>query len=99
LTNQLPFVRDRIVENYFWTVGLIYEPQFGYIRRIMTIVNALVTTIDDIYDIYGTLEELELFTSMVEKLRNILPFFGQSIGYFAAVPWSTTRPLLQKSST
>ncbi|CAD5324142.1 unnamed protein product [Arabidopsis thaliana] len=67
LTNQLPFVRDRIVENYFWTVGLIYEPQFGYIRRIMTIVNALVTTIDDIYDIYGTLEELELFTSMVEN--------------------------------
>ncbi|KAG7563536.1 Terpene synthase metal-binding domain [Arabidopsis suecica] len=67
LANQLPFVRDRIVENYFWTVGLIYEPQFGYIRRIMTIVNALVTTIDDIYDIYGTLEELELFTSMVEN--------------------------------
>ncbi|XP_010502465.1 PREDICTED: 1,8-cineole synthase 1, chloroplastic isoform X2 [Camelina sativa] len=67
LANELPFVRDRIVENYFWTVGLIYEPQYGYIRRIMTIVNALVTTIDDIYDIYGTLEELELFTSMVEK--------------------------------
>ncbi|KAF8100391.1 hypothetical protein N665_0225s0009 [Sinapis alba] len=67
LVNQLPFVRDRIVENYFWTVGLIYEPQFGNIRRIMTIVNALVTTIDDIYDIYGTLEELELFTAMVDK--------------------------------
>ncbi|XP_019085930.1 PREDICTED: 1,8-cineole synthase 1, chloroplastic-like isoform X2 [Camelina sativa] len=67
LANELPFVRDRIVENYFWTVGLIYEPQFGYLRRIMTIVNALVTTIDDIYDIYGTLEELELFTSMVDN--------------------------------
>ncbi|KAJ4901137.1 hypothetical protein Rs2_15088 [Raphanus sativus] len=65
--DQLPFVRDRIVENYFWTVGLIYEPQFGNIRRIMTIVNALVTTIDDIYDIYGTLEELELFTAMVDN--------------------------------
>ncbi|XP_023638181.1 1,8-cineole synthase 1, chloroplastic isoform X2 [Capsella rubella] len=67
LANELPFVRDRIVENYFWTVGLIYEPQFGYIRRIMTVVNVLVTTIDDIYDIYGTLEELELFTSIVES--------------------------------
>lgn len=33
----------------------------------MTIVNALVTTIDDIYDVYGTLEELELFTAMVDK--------------------------------
>ncbi|CAF2002673.1 1,8-cineole synthase 1, chloroplastic isoform X1 [Brassica napus] len=67
LVNQLPFVRDRIVENYFWTVGLIYEPQFGNIRRIMSIVNALVTTIDDIYDIYGTLEELELFTDLVDN--------------------------------
>ena len=64
MVNQLPFVRDRIVENYFSTVGLIYEPQFGNIRRIMSIVNALVTTIDDIYDIYGTLEELELFTDL-----------------------------------
>ncbi|XP_010425238.1 PREDICTED: 1,8-cineole synthase 1, chloroplastic-like [Camelina sativa] len=67
LANQLPFIRDRIVENYFWNIGLIYEPQFGYVRRIMTIVNALITTIDDIYDVYGTLEELEIFTSIVES--------------------------------
>ncbi|CAH8368853.1 unnamed protein product [Eruca vesicaria subsp. sativa] len=67
LATQLPFVRDRIVENYFWTVGVISEPQFGYIRRILTIGNVLITTIDDIYDVYGTLEELELFTVMVDK--------------------------------
>lgn len=65
--SQLHFVRDRIVENYFWTVGMIYEPQFGYIRRIVAIVAALITVIDDIYDIYGTPEELELFTAMVQK--------------------------------
>ncbi|CAF2002447.1 unnamed protein product [Brassica napus] len=67
VSNQLPFVRDVIVENYFWNVGIIYEPQFGYTRRILTIINALVTTIDDIYDIYGTLEELELFAAMVDN--------------------------------
>ncbi|KAG2301601.1 hypothetical protein Bca52824_030252 [Brassica carinata] len=67
LANQLPFVRDRIVENYFWTVGVISEPQFGYIRRILAVVIAFITTIDDIYDVYGTLEELELFTVMVDK--------------------------------
>nr|ASH96801.1 terpene synthase [Camelina sativa] len=67
LANKLPFIRDRIVENYFWNIGVIYEPQFGYVRRIMTIVNALITTIDDIYDVYGTLEELEIFTSIVES--------------------------------
>ncbi|KAM7500251.1 hypothetical protein LguiA_024665 [Lonicera macranthoides] len=36
-------------------------------RRMVTKVNSLITTIDDIYDVYGTLDELELFTSVVEK--------------------------------
>lgn len=67
LGNQLHFARDRIVENYFWTIGHNHEPQFGYGRRIMTKVNALITTIDDIYDVYGTLEELQLFTVAVER--------------------------------
>ena len=41
---------------------------FGYSRRISTMVNALITTIDDVYDVYGTLDELELFTDAVERL-------------------------------
>ncbi|XP_010417166.1 PREDICTED: tricyclene synthase, chloroplastic isoform X2 [Camelina sativa] len=67
LGDQLQFARDRIVENYFWTIGHIHEPKFGYIRRIMTKVNALITMTDDIYDIYGTIEELQLFTVAVES--------------------------------
>lgn len=67
MASQLPFVRDRLVEHYFWAVGIISEPQFGYLRRILTVVLVLITTIDDIYDVYGTLEELELFTVMVDK--------------------------------
>lgn len=63
LANQLHFSRDRIVENYFWTIGQIQEPQFGYVRRIMAKLYTLLTTIDDIYDIYGTLEELQLLTA------------------------------------
>ncbi|CAA7033115.1 unnamed protein product [Microthlaspi erraticum] len=67
LGNQLHFARDRIVENYFWTIGQIQEPQFGNVRRTMTKVNALLTIVDDIYDIYGTLEELQLFTVAIEN--------------------------------
>ncbi|KAG7542585.1 Terpene synthase N-terminal domain [Arabidopsis thaliana x Arabidopsis arenosa] len=67
LTKHLDFVRDRITEGYFSSVGVIYEPEFAYHRQMLTKVFMLITTIDDIYDIYGTLEELQLFTTIVEK--------------------------------
>ncbi|CAL5423460.1 unnamed protein product [Camellia sinensis] len=64
---NLSFARDRLMENFLWTVGVIFEPQFGYCRRMSTKINSLITTIDDVYDVYGTLEELELFTNAVER--------------------------------
>jgi len=43
-----------------------FEPQ--YCRWITTKLTALASIIDDIYDAYGTIEELELFTNAVERL-------------------------------
>ncbi|XP_058751553.1 myrcene synthase, chloroplastic-like isoform X2 [Vicia villosa] len=65
--DKLSFTRDRIVENYVWTVGTNFKPDFYYFRKVMTKVNALITTIDDVYDVYGTLEELELFTEAINR--------------------------------
>ncbi|PIA50857.1 hypothetical protein AQUCO_01200259v1 [Aquilegia coerulea] len=65
--SKLSFARDRIMENFLWTTGVIFDPQFDYCRKGLTKINSLVTTIDDVYDIYGTLEELELFTAAVER--------------------------------
>ncbi|XP_065873515.1 terpene synthase 10-like [Euphorbia lathyris] len=67
LAEKLSFIRDRLVENFLWAVGNSYEPRFGYCRRMYTKINALIATVDDIYDIYGTLEELELFTDAVQR--------------------------------
>ncbi|XP_031270973.1 terpene synthase 10-like [Pistacia vera] len=67
LGEKLSFARDRLMENFLWTVGVIFKPEFGYCRRMSTKVNALITTIDDVYDVYGTLDELELFTDVVER--------------------------------
>ncbi|EOA16290.1 hypothetical protein CARUB_v10004436mg [Capsella rubella] len=67
LMKQLDFVRDRITESYFWTVGIFFEPEFEYYRKILTKILMLIAIMDDVYDIYGTIEELEIFTNVVEK--------------------------------
>ncbi|CAL9774941.1 unnamed protein product, partial [Musa acuminata subsp. burmannicoides] len=63
LAKRLPF----LVENYLWTVGWAFEPQFWSYREIQTNANCFVTMIDDVYDVYGTLDELELFTDAVDR--------------------------------
>lgn len=67
LGGKLGFTRDRLVENFLWTVGWAFEPKFSRSREAMTKANCMMTTIDDIYDVYGTLEELELFTEVVDR--------------------------------
>ncbi|KAA0045518.1 terpene synthase 10-like [Cucumis melo var. makuwa] len=64
---KLSFARDRVMENFLWTVGFGYEPEFSFYRRMATKINAFITTIDDVYDVYGTLDELQLFTDAIER--------------------------------
>ncbi|KAL5793966.1 hypothetical protein ACOSP7_002560 [Xanthoceras sorbifolium] len=67
LAKKLNFARDRLVECFIWAVGMVPNPQFNHCRQKLTKVASLITTIDDIYDVYGTLNELELFTDAVQR--------------------------------
>ncbi|KAF8691369.1 hypothetical protein HU200_040500 [Digitaria exilis] len=62
LPSKLSFARDRVVECYFWIVGVYFEPSYSRGRIILAKVLAIVSILDDTYDVYGTLEECELFT-------------------------------------
>ncbi|KAA8526909.1 hypothetical protein F0562_008862 [Nyssa sinensis] len=64
---KLPFARDRVVECYFWILGIYFEPQYFLARRIITKVIAMTSIIDDIHDVYGTPEELVLFIDAIER--------------------------------
>ncbi|KAM5585250.1 (-)-alpha-pinene synthase-like [Rosa sericea] len=64
---KLPFARDRKVELFFWIVGVYFEPQYSIGRTIMTKVSILLTILDDIYDAYGTFEELVIFTEAIDR--------------------------------
>ncbi|KAK4576696.1 hypothetical protein RGQ29_027301 [Quercus rubra] len=66
-TTKLPFARDRIVECYFWIVSVYFEPQYSLGRKILTKVISMTSILDDIYDAYGTLEELKPFTEAIER--------------------------------
>lgn len=63
----MPFTRDRLPESFLWSATHIYDPKYSYAAQWLTMVYQLGATIDDIYDVYGTLEELELFTEAVER--------------------------------
>ena len=64
---KLPFARDRLVECYFWMLGVYFEPQYLRARRILTKVIAMISILDDIHDAYGTPEELKLFIEAIER--------------------------------
>ncbi|XP_031099079.1 (-)-germacrene D synthase-like isoform X2 [Ipomoea triloba] len=74
---NLPFARDRLVECYFWMLGVYFEPQYALARRFLLKVIAMTSLIDDIYDVYGTLDELHIFTDAIQRwdaaLVNELP--------------------------
>ncbi|KAK1296463.1 hypothetical protein QJS10_CPB15g01697 [Acorus calamus] len=67
LARKLSFVRDRLVESFFCAAAILPELQFGNGRKALTKVAAMIITLDDLYDVYGLLDELELFTNVVER--------------------------------
>lgn len=64
----MSFARDRLVETFMCSVGFAFEPENRCFRKWLTKVLNLVAMIDDVYDVYGTLEELTHFTNAVTRL-------------------------------
>lgn len=61
------FFRDRPVENFLWAVDMNFKLELEYFREVSAKVNCFLTILDDLYDVYGTLEELELFTEAIVR--------------------------------
>ncbi|KAH9651281.1 alpha-humulene/(-)-(E)-beta-caryophyllene synthase [Citrus sinensis] len=65
---KLPYIRERVVELYFWMlVGVSYEPNFSTGRIFLSKIICLETLVDDTFDAYGTFEELKIFTEAVAR--------------------------------
>ncbi|MED6186493.1 hypothetical protein PIB30_067180 [Stylosanthes scabra] len=69
---KVPYGRDRVVEAYLWPFSMSSEPKYSTHRRIVGKLISCICLLDDTYDAYGTLDELELFTQAIKRW-NISP--------------------------
>ncbi|CAI8592700.1 unnamed protein product [Vicia faba] len=67
LIEKLSFERDRPTECFLWTVGVFPEPSHSNCRIELTKTICILDVIDDIFDNYGTLDELILFTDAIKR--------------------------------
>ncbi|XP_068667929.1 alpha-terpineol synthase, chloroplastic-like [Aristolochia californica] len=65
--HKLSFSRDRLAECFLWGLAMTHLPEYGYTRFVLTQASQLITTIDDTYDLYGSIDELERFTDVIER--------------------------------
>ncbi|KAK9005290.1 hypothetical protein V6N11_042733 [Hibiscus sabdariffa] len=89
IKERLPSVRDRLAEVYFWAMGSTPPgPQFSKCRRNLAKYGSLVTPLDDIFDTYGSLDELEKYMDAVnsrwdlkavEELPEYMKFFYEAM--------------------
>uniref|UniRef100_A0A0D3FRW0 Terpene synthase N-terminal domain-containing protein n=1 Tax=Oryza barthii TaxID=65489 RepID=A0A0D3FRW0_9ORYZ len=62
-----PYIRERPVECYFWSLCVFYEPQYAKARMMFARLIKIFSLFDDTFDSYGTLEELHLFNNAVQS--------------------------------
>ncbi|XP_027342115.1 probable terpene synthase 2 [Abrus precatorius] len=64
---KVPYARNRVVEAYFWPLAMSYEPEYSVARTIVGKLVGCISLLDDTYDAYGTVEELEVFTQAIQR--------------------------------
>ena len=64
---NVSFSRDRPTEAYFWILGHYFEPEFAFARKIYRKIFKATVLLDDTYDAYGTIDELELLTEIFQR--------------------------------
>ncbi|KAJ7968399.1 Nerolidol synthase [Quillaja saponaria] len=67
LAKELKFARDQPLKWYIWSMGCLTDPSFSGERIELTKSISFIYLIDDIFDVYGTLDELTLFTEAVNR--------------------------------
>ncbi|CAM0908248.1 unnamed protein product [Alopecurus aequalis] len=66
-TVKLPYARDRLVENYFWTCGMLHEEEYSRARMFFAKTFGMLSLLDDTFDVHANLEECKLLNGAMQK--------------------------------
>ncbi|KAK7400446.1 hypothetical protein VNO78_11654 [Psophocarpus tetragonolobus] len=67
LANELMYARNQPLKWYLWSLACFTDSSLSEERVELTKPISLIYIIDDIFDVYGTLDELTLFTEAVYR--------------------------------
>uniref|UniRef100_M1ASN4 Linalool synthase n=1 Tax=Solanum tuberosum TaxID=4113 RepID=M1ASN4_SOLTU len=67
LAEELKLLRDQPLKWYAWPMAMLTDPKMSQQRIELAKCISFVYVIDDIFDVYGTIEELTLFTQAVNR--------------------------------
>ena len=65
--SKLNFARHRHVEYFFMACAICEDERYSAFRFGLAKFSTIATYIDDIYDTYGTLDELKILTEAIKK--------------------------------
>lgn len=67
LAEDLKLMRDQPLKWYAWPMAMLTDPRMSQQRIQLAKCISFIYVIDDIFDVYGTTEELTLFTQAVHR--------------------------------
>lgn len=67
LEKELMKARNQPLKWYTWSMEILQDPTLSEQRLDLTKPISLIYVIDGIFDVYGELEELTIFTEVVER--------------------------------
>uniref|UniRef100_A0A164TKJ3 Terpene synthase like-27 n=1 Tax=Daucus carota subsp. sativus TaxID=79200 RepID=A0A164TKJ3_DAUCS len=67
LADELKYVRNQPLKWFTWSMAMLTDPSLSEERIELTKAISFIYVIDDIFDVYGTIDDLTLFTEAVNR--------------------------------